>query len=311
MRAVRNSLLLVTGVGLAASFLPSNAAGQAPTSAAASKPPALLFVQEAAAGRLTRVKKGKYVLRLAPVSPTVSTFTDRPARKASLQPVSGFVKQWKARGFAADPPNAALVVNSAPKSSDVTMLTLSHPRYKAAGRQLVYDAKPLRGNVVGELGSLDRRGDRIRTRQFSAASLFIDDAGATTIFEPVTLQVSNAAPGQIVSIQVTPNGANVGWSTGPNFQDSAGIQVVAQSGQLPLTQMNANAQQVTFLTTASGGIGSALSFTVQIYLAADSDISTFYLRSSSDPGVQVTAAIGNSFPQAVNQTDTLFAWSLG
>lgn len=130
------------------------------------------------------------------------------------------------------------------------------------------------------------------------------------IYQQIVLQVSGAAPGQKISVQLTPNGSNIGFSTGPDFQSSGGIQIVAQTGNLPLSQLNVNASQATFLTSASGGgSSSSLSFNVTAFFVADPSISTFYLRSSSDPGISVQVQIGNALPQVVNQTDTLFSWN--
>ncbi|CAB5669231.1 Uncharacterised protein [Delftia tsuruhatensis] len=133
-------------------------------------------------------------------------------------------------------------------------------------------------------------------------------AGTNTVYQPITLYVSNAAAGQKIAVQLTANGVQIAFSTGPAFQNIAGVAVTAQSGSLPLSQFSMNSSQTAFLTTSQGGGGGALTFQVTAYLVAGTDIGTFYLRSSSDPGVQVTAAIGNSVPQVVNQTQTLFSW---
>lgn len=129
------------------------------------------------------------------------------------------------------------------------------------------------------------------------------------LYQPISIYVTNAAAGQKVSVQLTSNGAPVAWSTGPSFQNIAGIAVTSQSGTLPLLQFNVNSGEIIFLTTSGGGGGGALSFQVSAYLVAEPNIGTFYLRSSSDPGVEVTAAIGNSVPQVVNQSQTLFSWN--
>lgn len=130
----------------------------------------------------------------------------------------------------------------------------------------------------------------------------------SNVYQPVTFYINNAAPGQKIAIQLTANGVPIGFSTGPAFQNIAGVSVTAQSGSLPLAQFSVNSAQVVFLTTSQGGSGGALTFQVAAYLVANAGISTFYLRSSSDPGIQVTAAIGSSVPQVVNQTQTLFSW---
>lgn len=131
----------------------------------------------------------------------------------------------------------------------------------------------------------------------------------SNLYQPITIYVANAAAGQKVAVQLTSNGSPVAWSTGPSFQNIQGISVTSQSGTLPLLQFNVNSGEVIFLTTSSGSGGGALSFQVSAYLVAAPDIGTFYLRSSSDPGVEVTVAVGNSVPQVVNQSQTLFSWN--
>jgi hypothetical protein len=133
----------------------------------------------------------------------------------------------------------------------------------------------------------------------------------SNLYQAITLYVGNAAPGQKIAVQLTGNGAPVAFSTGPAFQSIAGVSVTSQSGgALPLAQFSIDSSQTTFLTSSSGGGGGgALTFQVAAYLVAAPDIATFYLRSSSDPGVQVTAAIGNNVPQMVNPTQTLFSWT--
>ena len=128
------------------------------------------------------------------------------------------------------------------------------------------------------------------------------------LYQPIKIHVSNAAAGQKIAVRLTPNGASVGWSTGPAFQNIDGISVTADSGTLPLLQFNINTGEVVFLTTSSGGGGGSLTFLLSAYLVGAPNIETFYLASSSDPGVEVTAAIGNGLPQFVNQSQTLFAW---
>jgi hypothetical protein len=131
------------------------------------------------------------------------------------------------------------------------------------------------------------------------------NAGSQNLFQPISISVNNATAGQRIGVQLTPNGAPVSWSTGPAFRNIAGISVMAQSGVLPLTEFNINTGEVAFITTGSGG---ALNFNMGAFLVGGAQIETFFLRSFSDPGVEVTAAIGDTTPQAVNQTDTLFAW---
>lgn len=280
----------------------------APASAHAAAAPSLLFVQQASSGTLERTGKGVYRLTLRDVAPSVASFTDRPSRKAASESSAVFVSKWAGRGFAKDAPNAALVLDGEPKSHDLAMLTLSRPRYDAKTRTFTYVARPLRGTPGGSLKDFAARRDPLRELRFGAASLFIDDAGGT-VFQPVTLQVVNAVPGQTISVRLSASlPGSVAWSSGPPFSNFSGVQVTSQSGSLPLVNLNVASGLLTIQTSQDGGGWGIMSCTVQLYLAATGDLDMFYLSSSSDPAVQITAAIGNSVPQVVNQAQTLFPW---
>jgi hypothetical protein len=295
----------------AIAFLIALSALAATPAAAPAATPSLLFVQETSGGEVIRVAPNRYKVRLVGISPGLTTFTDRPSRQAGHESVRAFVTRWARRGFASDAPNAALVVHDAPASSDVTMLTLSHPRYDRGRRTLTYVARPLHGAPIGELARLNKRGDRIRPRRFGAASLFIDDSGASTVYQPLTLHVSDALPGQQIAVEVTSRGPSVAFSTGPAFAPSGGLQVLSESGPAPLSAVQVNAGQILLVTSsASGGDGGGgLNLSVNLFLAADANISTFALRSASDAGILVTASIGSRLPEVVNQTQTLFSWN--
>lgn len=280
----------------------------APASAAAAPSSSLLFVQQASSGTLNRTAKGTYRLTLRDVAPSVASFTDRPSRKAASESSSAFVSKWAGRGFTKDPPNAALVLDGEPKTRDLAMVTLSRPRYDAKTRTFTYVARPLRGTPSSGLNDFTARRDPLRELRFGAASLFIDNASGT-VFQPVTLQVINAAPGQTISVRLSALlPGSVVWSSGPSFSNFSGVQVTSQSGSLPLVNFNVASGLLTIQTSPDGGGWGVMSFTVQLYLAATGDLDAFYLSSTSDPGIQVTAAIGTAVPQVVNPAQTLFPW---
>ena len=131
---------------------------------------------------------------------------------------------------------------------------------------------------------------------------------SSAVYQPITLNANNAVSGQKIAVLlISGSTAQIAFSSGPEFQNTAGIQVMSQSGTLPLAQLNMTSSQLTVLTSSSGG-GGSLSFQVGAYLAADPSVQMLYLQSLSDPGVQITASIGNGMPQVVNQTATLFSW---
>jgi hypothetical protein len=133
----------------------------------------------------------------------------------------------------------------------------------------------------------------------------------TVKYQHLKLQVSNAAPSQSISVDLAPQGGSnmIAFSTGPDFGGSAGINITVSGDSLPLSSFYVTPQEVNVHTTASGGGGGTLTFTVALYLAAQQNLETFYLKSSSDPGVVVQAVIGEAQPQTVNSTPTLFSFN--
>jgi len=127
------------------------------------------------------------------------------------------------------------------------------------------------------------------------------------LYQSIKIEVSNAQPGQNIGISLSGNGTQVAFSTGQNFSNQAGIQLVSSGSDLPLETFYVNPSETKFTTSSQGG-GTSLTFTLNAWLVAEEGTSTFFLRSTSDPGIEVQAAIGNSLPQVINQTNTLFSW---
>jgi hypothetical protein len=136
-----------------------------------------LFTATAAGGRLTKVAGDTYKLRLVDPAATVSAFTDRPVRQATTQTLKRFVADWDDYGFAADPPNAALVLDQAPAAHDTYMFELSNPQVGRRGN-LTFTAKRIGARPAGALEPIARRADRGTPRGFGRASLFVDDGSA-------------------------------------------------------------------------------------------------------------------------------------
>jgi hypothetical protein len=126
------------------------------------------------------------------------------------------------------------------------------------------------------------------------------------VYQQLTLQFQSISPGQMVAVQLVPNGASIEFSSGPALADSAGVQVVAQSGFLPLAQLTITSSHLAILTQS--GSANVTGFTMTLFLAADPSVSTFSMRSTSDAGILVMAQIGDSNPQAIGGADTVFSW---
>lgn len=258
MKPFATKLLIVCGALLGLAVFASTAA------AAPAKSPAggsLLYVQETAGGSIERAGDGAYRLRLTGVSPQVTTFTDRPRRQAGRQGLERFVGSWKANGFAADPPNAALVLDDAPASRDVALLTLSHPHYDRARQTLTYRATPLRGRDAA-LTSFARRADPVRAADLGPASLFIDDSGgslstvtfnvqANATTDMVDFLVSGGATWSldtvraltltgtipIISIYATRSALSLGFPPGSTLEFTATFPIMASGSETPVVEV--------------------------------------------------------------------------
>jgi hypothetical protein len=159
-----------------------------------------LFVLTAAEGELERMRGRNRLFRLVLRRPAhdVTGFTDRPARRTGQQPLARFVRSWASLGFAAVPPNAAVILSDAPSNRDTLIVELSRPRLGAGGRTLAFRAEVLRGNPRGRLRGFARRADRRVAARFGRVSLFIDPAGREV---DLLLTLSNIPPqGGFVSI---------------------------------------------------------------------------------------------------------------
>lgn len=246
MKPFASKVLIVCGALLGLAVFVSTAAA-APARSGHSKG-SLLYVQETAGGSIQRLGDGAYRLRLVGVSPRVTTFTDRPHRRAGSQGLKGFVGSWGANGFAADPPNAALVLDHARASHDVALLTLSHPHYNRARQTLTYRATPLRGRDTA-LASFVRRADPVRAGELGAASLFIDDGGgfASTL---ITFNISGEAMASSVQFLIT---GPASWSLGS-------VSPLSIAGTMSITDFYATRSALT----VGLGSGSPLNLTVSI-----------------------------------------------
>jgi microcystin-dependent protein len=138
----------------------------------------LLFAINFASGTLTpdhRAGAGHYVLTLSGLPRTATWFSDRPQRDAGRVSVRRLLGSWRALGFAAVAPNAAVVVDHAAVSRDTMAVELylrSFDRRTATAR---FAVRAL-GSLGHGLASLNRRLDPRLARHFSAGALFIDNA---------------------------------------------------------------------------------------------------------------------------------------
>jgi uncharacterized protein YjbI with pentapeptide repeats len=178
-------------IALAISLTPATSAGIPTAKKAKTQKVSLLYALNAGSGTLTP-KKGKasvYKLTLRGPDRDLVWFSDRPVRRSGSFPVSGLADSWKAFGFAADPPNAALTYSEKNgRVARTAIVELSHPEF--AKGKLSFAARVLDPKSVKDpnLAYHAAGADRDPRRAFSNISLFIDDGEAPVfngcVFQP-------------------------------------------------------------------------------------------------------------------------------
>ncbi len=170
--------------GVAVSVLPAAAAPEAtpeatpdPTGAVGDRGPTMLFVQTYQAGTIAPVEgsAGRYTLTLEAGSGQTVYFSDRPDRIVGANPTSAFLEGL---GFPDDnPPNAALVVETAPGEIDVAVVELFAPAYDPVGQGVTYEIEVLANWQSSlEMGFSEAPTDLAALApNFGSAQLFIDD----------------------------------------------------------------------------------------------------------------------------------------
>ncbi len=152
-----------------------------------------LFVQTFRAGTLVPKpgEAGVYTLALEGGTGQTVFFSDRPARRVGLVPTVVLLEQL---GFTpADPPNAALVAQTA-DGEEIVVVELFDPRHDEAAGMLSYDVRLLADYAgVGLADFASRQDGDPPARSFEAAHLFIDGCGRQ--------QCWNDAVGMCVSCQ--------------------------------------------------------------------------------------------------------------
>lgn len=192
-RLSRRQAMVDGGVGLAAGALavtglartvaaqdatPVSAgdATPAPEVGGSSTGPAMLYVQTFQAGSIAPKEgvEGRYTLSLESGIGQTIYFSDRPDRIAGAAPTGHFLANL---GFPDDnPPNAALVVETAPGETDVAVVELFSPVYDEATQGLTYEIEVL-GNWESslEMGFSEAPTDLAAIEpSFGSTHLFID-----------------------------------------------------------------------------------------------------------------------------------------
>lgn len=181
-RLTRRQALATGGAGIAAAGL--TAAGISHTAAQDASPePATddgttyLFVQSFQSGSIVPIEnqEGRFTVTLEQGTGQTVYFGDRPSRDVGAANTALFLQTL---GFPEDnPPNAALVVETAPGENDVAVVELYNPTIDTEMNQVTYDVEVLDNWQAGlEMGFReDPTNLAALAPQFSAAHLLIDD----------------------------------------------------------------------------------------------------------------------------------------
>lgn len=123
---------------------------------------------------------GRYDLDLTGVDPWVVWFADRPARRSGVVSLARFAGQWDAGApFAADPPNAAVVLHAPTAGTDTVVVTIQSLRSDPAARGVSARVRVLEetraDELVGPLAYHGRRHDAAAIPAvLGAVSVFVD-----------------------------------------------------------------------------------------------------------------------------------------
>jgi hypothetical protein len=171
--------LAIVSASLAAALATTVSNSQIDTkviSAASSE--SFLYVQHASSGTIEQENDAStaaiYKLTLNGIYNDTMSFSDRPDRKVDQITTARYVYLWTKGqdSFAADPPNAALVMNEAGGSEAIVVVELLNPVYDSEKQTLVYDIVALDPKE----GLLAFRSSASLPDSFSQATLFIDNA---------------------------------------------------------------------------------------------------------------------------------------
>jgi hypothetical protein len=181
-RLSRRRALAQGGVGVAVGVLAAThrnaASGQdaTPDASVAEPVTTTLFVQSFQSGTIApkEGEAGTFTLTLEHGLGQTIYFSDRPERVVGASPTQDFLNGL---GFPSDnPPNAALLVESAPGDTDIAVLELLNPRYEASSHTATYDVQILKEyeRTLG-ISFAEQPTDLSQLHpSFGAAHLFID-----------------------------------------------------------------------------------------------------------------------------------------
>ena len=134
-------------------------------------------------------------------------------------------------------------------------------------------------------------------------------SGERSRFRPVLMSVTGAGTGSLIEIVVASPASEspVEWALGPDYDHGLGLTLYGSDGIISLRRFNYLADRIVLETSgAAGGSAAAAIGLVAFVTWRDAQPPYFYLSLNSDPGVAVNAQVGNTQPQYISPTNTLF-----
>lgn len=161
------------------------------TPIADSNSPSLLLIQHAASGTIVREEDPStstiYKLTMNDASPYIVAFSDRPDRIVNSINLTSFIEIWSSGSdsFKADPPNAALVVDTGDGQRTI-VVELLNPIFDKTSNSIQYDIVSVgdksKGGYLGfttinQSKTIDQENDI--SGQFTSMTLVIDNLHCT------------------------------------------------------------------------------------------------------------------------------------
>jgi hypothetical protein len=145
-----------------------------------------LFIQGAQSGSVSEVNATTSTLELSDVSDKTIMFSDRPNRIVSSVSTTNFIGNWSTGpdSFAADPPNAVLVLDDEEQRQDLAVIELYNPEYDSEANTLRYDITAENATTTTTSSSIDLPSE------FGQSTLVIDAGDG-----PVDNGLIDVAPG--------------------------------------------------------------------------------------------------------------------
>jgi hypothetical protein len=145
----------------------------------------VLFSLTADAGTLAPLNGSstEFILTLTSTDAHTIWFSDRPSHTSGTIATSAFVSDWAYFGFAAEPPNVAIVLHDAANETDTLVAEVTNPTFDDltdtfSASVTVHDEATSTGDV-STFEHFGSEGDPSLPASFSGVSIFINDvAGA-------------------------------------------------------------------------------------------------------------------------------------